>query len=141
MPLNIPMVLDDKDGRGYDLFSRLLRDRIILLTGSINDDTAGIVRLELAAHSTLTFLLDRLVRAVLYQDEGYRDREQGFVPSSVDKKYLRILPAAYLQDYWAARTGDEGEDLYRRLLVVTDFLSGMTDSYARRLYREVSGIE
>ena len=104
-------------------------------------DSAGIVRLELAAHSTLTFLLDRLVRAVLYQDEGYRDREQGFVPSSVDKKYLRILPAAYLQDYWAARTGDEGEDLYRRLLVVTDFLSGMTDSYARRLYREVSGIE
>ena len=102
-------------------------------------DSAGIVRLELAAHSTLTFLLDRLVRAVLYQDGDYRNG--GFAPSSVDKKYLRIIPAAYLQDYQATRTGDEGEDLYRRLLVVTDFLSGMTDSYARRLYREVSGIE
>ena len=102
-------------------------------------DSAGIVRLELAAHSTLTFLLDRLVRAVLYQDGDYRNG--GFAPSSVDKKYLRVIPAAYLQDYQATRTGDEGEDLYRRLLVVTDFLSGMTDSYARRLYREVSGIE
>ena len=69
------------------------------------------------------------------------DQDGGFAPSSVDKKYLRVIPAAYLQDYGAARTGDEREDLYRRLLVVTDFLSGMTDSYARRLYREVSGIE
>ena len=102
-------------------------------------DSAGIARLELAAHSTLTFLLDRLVRAVLYQDGDHRNGD--FAPSSVDKKYLRVIPAAYLQDYRATRTGDEGEDLYRRLLVVTDFLSGMTDSYARRLYREVSGIE
>ena len=104
-------------------------------------DSAGIVRLELAAHSILTFLLDRLVRAVLYWDAGYREEDRGFAPSSVDKKYLRVIPAAYLQDYQAARAGDEGEDLYRRILMVTDFLSGMTDSYARRLYREVSGIE
>ena len=43
MSVYIPMVLDDKDGRGCDLFSRLLRDRIILLTGPINDDTAALV--------------------------------------------------------------------------------------------------
>ena len=47
----------------------------------------------------------------------------------------------YKQDYHNARTGNEGFDLYLRLLMVTDYISGMTDSYARNLYRELSGIE
>lgn len=104
-------------------------------------DSAGILRLELAAHSTLTFLLDHLVHAVLYYDPEYRDKGTGCVPTSADEKYLRIIPEDYLQDYKSTRTGDEKTDLYLRLLIVTDFLSGMTDSYARTLYREVSGIE
>ena len=43
--------------------------------------------------------------------------------------------------YKNARTGTESFDLYLRLLMVTDYISGMTDSYARTLYRELSGIE
>lgn len=105
-------------------------------------DSAGILRLELAAHSTLTFLLERLVHAVLYNDPTYQDKEAGYMPTSADQKYLYIIPEGYLQDYSNTCTGtDEGMDLYLRLLIVTDFLSGMTDSYARTLYREVSGIE
>ena len=30
--------------------------------------------------------------------------------------------------------------LYLRLLLVTDFISGMTDSYAKNLYQELTGI-
>lgn len=37
----MPYVMDSKDGRGCDLFSRLLQDRIILLTGEINDAVAA----------------------------------------------------------------------------------------------------
>lgn len=29
---------------------------------------------------------------------------------------------------------DESEKLYLRILMVTDYISGMTDSYAKRLY-------
>ena len=104
-------------------------------------DSAGILRLELAAHSTLTFLLERLVHAVLYSDRDYQNKQAGWVPTSADQKYLHIIPESYMQDYDSTRTGIEGADLYLRLLIVTDFLSGMTDSYARALYREVSGIE
>ena len=52
-----------------------------------------------------------------------------------------IFSDNYKQDYEAAKTGDEARDLYLRLLMVTDYISGMTDSYARTLYRELSGIE
>ena len=39
--VTMPYVMDAKDGRGSDLFSRLLQDRIVLLTGEINDDSAA----------------------------------------------------------------------------------------------------
>lgn len=41
--VTMPYVMDGKDGRGYDLFSRLLKDRIIILTGEVNDEMAASV--------------------------------------------------------------------------------------------------
>ena len=33
------------------------------------------------------------------------------------------------------------ENIEERIMAVIDYISGMTDSYARTLYRELSGIE
>jgi dGTPase len=35
---------------------------------------------------------------------------------------------------------DEAYRLYLRILLVTDFVCGMTDSYAKRTYQELIGI-
>ncbi len=45
----IPMVVDrtDKGERSYDIYSRLLEDRIIFLSGEINDDVANTVVAQL----------------------------------------------------------------------------------------------
>ena len=45
----IPMVVDQRANgeRSYDIYSRLLEDRIIFLTGEINDDTANTVIAQL----------------------------------------------------------------------------------------------
>ncbi len=45
----IPYILENTGNgeRGYDIYSRLLKDRIILLSGEINDDIAQIVISEL----------------------------------------------------------------------------------------------
>lgn len=102
-------------------------------------NTPGILKLELSAQSILNFLLDKFVHAVLYYD--YSDDALDFSPSKADKKYLAIFSDNYKQDYKNQKTGDENFDLYLRLLMVTDYISGMTDSYARTLYRELSGIE
>ena len=45
--VTMPYVMDAKDGRGSDLFSRLLQDRIVLLTGEINDDSAAVAVAQL----------------------------------------------------------------------------------------------
>ena len=41
-------------------------------------------------------------------------------------------------DYEKAKTNDEGYNLYLRMLMITDFISGMTDSYAKNLYQELN---
>ncbi|MCM1043231.1 MAG: ATP-dependent Clp protease proteolytic subunit, partial [Corallococcus sp.] len=45
----IPIVIDRTDNgeRSYDIYSKLLEQRIILLTGEINDDLANIVVAQL----------------------------------------------------------------------------------------------
>lgn len=45
----IPVIIDkDKNGeKSYDIFSRLLKDRIIILSGEINDNLANIIISEL----------------------------------------------------------------------------------------------
>ena len=45
--VTMPYVIENKDGRGYDIFSRLLKDRIILLTGEVNDELAATVVAQL----------------------------------------------------------------------------------------------
>jgi len=100
-------------------------------------DSPSIVKLELSAQNILSFLLDNFVRAVLYYDcecDIYK-------PSKADRKLWRLLSNNHRKDYDAAKKPCEIWNLYLRLLMVTDFISGMTDSFARTLYRELYGIE
>ena len=41
---------------------------------------------------------------------------------------------------YQAEGKSEAEKLYLRLLLVTDYVCGMTDSYAKRLYQDMNGI-
>ena len=45
----VPMVVDQTSGgeRSYDIYSRLLEDRIIFLTGEINDQVANLIVAQL----------------------------------------------------------------------------------------------
>ena len=114
-----------------------------ILKGAMGEfvyDSPGILRLELSAQTILSFLLDKFVHAVLYygcEDPTYR-------LTQADRKCIHLISSNYKNDYQEAIRGHEAEEgycLYLRLLMVTDYISGMTDSFARTLYRELSGIE
>ena len=100
-------------------------------------NSSGILKLELSAQTILSFLLDHFIHAVLYY--GYE--EEDYKLSKADKKLLNLFSENHIKDYEASKTGEEAYDLYLRLLMVTDYISGMTDSYAKTLYRELCGIE
>ena len=54
---------------------------------------------------------------------------------------MSLISENYKQAYHAYAAGkSEGERLYLRLLLVTEYVCGMTDSYAKSLYQELNGI-
>ena len=99
--------------------------------------TEPILKLEVAANTIFSFLLDKLVNALKYYDTPDWNSKS----SSVDKKMVGIISSSFVQNYKFFSQGcSEQEKLYLRLLLATDFVSCMTDSYAKRLYQELNGI-
>jgi len=96
-----------------------------------------ILKLELSAKKIISSLLDDFIYAVLHWDIDSETYQAG----KTDKKYINIVSSNYKEDYMCARTDDEVENLYLRFLMITDFISGMTDSYAKNLYQELNGID
>ena len=83
----------------------------------------------------MNFLLNKMVKAAI----DYRLDEVGM--NAVDKKMMSLVSDNYKSIYELYSQGKtEEEKLYLRLLLVTDSICGMTDSYAKRLYQELSGI-
>lgn len=103
-----------------------------------------IVLLELSCENILYFLLDKFTKAIIYFDEN--DYEN--ITSSSDMKYIQILSSSFKEDYINIKNelvkkdvqNIEQELLYHRLLIVVDFISSMTDSYAKDLYHKLSGL-
>lgn len=93
-----------------------------------------IYKMEAAEAVILDFLMDRLVSAVLYYDTEYE-------PNSIDSRVISFISDNYKSAYRHQAQGkSEAEKLYLRLLLVTDYVCGMTDSFAKRLYQEMNGI-
>lgn len=78
-----------------------------------------VVDIELAGYKIIGFLLEIFTDAVLNPAHAY------------SKLLLRRIPDQYLSEL---------PDLYSKLQIVTDFISGMTDIYALDLYRKITGM-
>ncbi|PJG84981.1 dGTP triphosphohydrolase [Conservatibacter flavescens] len=93
-----------------------------------------ILKLEISGHTILTFLLNTFIAAVL----PYADLNQ--IHNKLDKKLVALISESHKQIYTLFAKDQPPEyQLYLRLLMVTDFISGMTDSYAHDLYLTLSG--
>lgn len=98
-------------------------------------DSSEILRLELAAKKIISSLLNDFIHAVIYWDT----KEENFM-SEPQKKLINLIPENYKNDYCNSRGNNDSENLYLRFLMITDYISGMTDSYAKNLYQELNGI-
>ena len=94
-----------------------------------------ILKMEISAGKIINFLLDNFIPAAVHYDTGTK-------PSPMEDRLMCMISENYRQIYTIYSDGkSDKEKLYLRLLLVTDFVCGMTDSYAKRLYQELSGIE
>lgn len=121
-----------------DLFYGTCVEKMMKALGEIAYNYAfiskSIFKLEIAAKSILDFLLDKFVNAVLYYDTEEK-------LSDIHTKLIAIISEDYKRIYhYFSKDCKEEEKLYLRLLLVTDYICGMTDSYAKNLYQELNGI-
>lgn len=93
-----------------------------------------IMRSELTEGHIINYYLDNLVPAAIAL-------ESGKPLDPVSDRLLRMISSNYCRIYDHFAEGkDPAYRLYLRILLVTDFVCGMTDSYAKRTYQELIGI-
>lgn len=92
--------------------------------------------METTGDSVIRSLLDRFIPAVL--------GEHRHDPKHPDAKLYRLISPVWrsvFEEKVRVSRGDEAKIQYHSLQLVTDFICGMTDTYALSLLRQVSGIE
>ena len=123
---------------GEDIFCGTYAEGLMHLLGDMAYrrvfTTPAIYKMEVAESVILNFLMDKFVHAVLYYDTEVKMGE-------IEKRLVSFISENYKSAYHKQAEGkDEAEKLYLRLLLVTDYICGMTDSYATRLYQELNAI-
>ena len=94
-----------------------------------------IYKLEIAASAIFDHLLSKFVGAAIRFDSDEQKDE-------LDEKLIALISENYIKAYRHFSDGkDENEKLYLRIMLAADYICGMTDSYAKRLYQELSGID
>ncbi len=92
-----------------------------------------IYRLEMKESIILNYLMELFIHAILKHDTDQMN--------AMEKRVFSLISENYINTYRIQSKGkSEVEKLYLRLLLVTDYICGMTDSYALRLYQEIKGI-
>ena len=123
----------------HDLFYHTFAEKLMDMLGDLafrevfTSDT--IYRMEVAEATMIDYLMYRFVSAVI----KYDDKEEKM--GTLDIRMVSFISSNYKNAYHFQAQGKSDEErLYLRLLLVTDYICGMTDSYAKRLYQELKAI-
>ena len=124
---------------GKDLFSGTYGEHLMDLLGDMAYRNVfispSIYKMEVTESVIINFLMDKFAAAVMKYDNPEE------TPGSIDTRVISFISDNYKSSYRFQSQGKtEGEKLYLRLLLVTDYICGMTDSYAKRLYQELNAI-
>lgn len=123
----------------HDIFHQTEAEQLVIALGTIAYDYAfvsqAILKLEIAEGQIINFLMNRFVFAFLLYDTPHK-------LGMMEKKMIPLISGNYKQIYHTYSEGmSEPEKLYLRLMLVTDYICGMTDSYAKNMYQELNGID
>ena len=116
---DVPLLAEVTAASGMQALRNLGEQRIYM--------APPVVEIEAAGFEVLAGLLAVFGAAIEAQARGQINAR--------DRMRLKLIPAQFL-----GPNGGVHADPYQRLLRLTDFVSGMTDTYAVSLYKKVTGI-
>lgn len=123
----------------YDLFHQTFAERLMELLGDLAFSevftSEAIYRMEVAEAVMIDYLMDVFMAAIVKYDDPTQRLD------SIGLRLVSFISSNYKKAYhYHAEGKSEIERLYLRILLVTDYICGMTDSYAKRLYQELKAI-
>ena len=123
----------------HDLFHGTFGEKLMDLLGDMAYryvfTSPQIYKMEVTESVIINFLMDKFMTAAMKYDNPQE------TPDSIDKRMISFVSDNYKSCYHSHSRGkSETEKLYLRLLLITDYICGMTDSYAKRLYQELNAI-
>lgn len=104
-------------------------DRLIEVANEKIYIAPEVIEIETAGFQVISELLERFT-PIVDDVAGHGKRA-----SPRSQMMIRLIPQQFIGPH-----GEPADDGYTRLLRLTDFVSGMTDSYAVSLYKKVTGI-
>lgn len=122
-----------------DLFHGTFGEKLMDLLGDMAYryvfTSPQIYKMEVTESVIINFLMDKFMAAAVKYDNPEEKLD------SIDKRMISFVSDNYKSCYHSHSRGrSETEKLYLRLLLITDYICGMTDSYAKRLYQELKAI-
>lgn len=118
-----------------DLFEGTVSGHIIQVIAEVSEKyiyTSSIkTRTELFGRRVVKSLLDQFMPAAIVYDT---EAKVSFIECRIMDTVSDFYKSMY---YKEAKGKSEQEKLYLRILMITDYISGMTDNYAKRLYQEL----
>lgn len=119
-----------------DLFDDTFSGYLIMAISELSEKyiyTSSVkTKTELFGRRVIHSLLDQFLPAVLLYDT---EENMTFI----QRRTVDTVSNFYKSMYHEQSKGrSEADRLYLRMIMITDFISGMTDNYAKRLYRELN---
>ena len=100
-----------------------------------NFSNIKVLKCELLGKEVLTYLLNTFYDALFSPDIC--------VGENLNRKSKEFKIFSLISKNYVVKACDEGEDfptdIYKRFMLVTDYISGMTDTFALNLYQELTG--
>lgn len=123
----------------HDLFYHTFAEKLMALLGDFAFrevfTSDAIYRMEVSESAMIDFLMEKFISAAIKYDDSTEKL------GTIESRMIWFISDNYKNAYHRqARGKSEEEKLYLRLLLATDYICGMTDSYAKRLYQELNAM-
>ncbi len=123
----------------HDLFYHTFAEKLMDLLGDFAFrevfTSDAIYRMEVSESAMIDYLMEKFVAAAIKYDDPTEKM------GTIESRMIWFISDNYKNAYHRQAKGKtEEEKLYLRLLLATDYICGMTDSYAKRLYQELNAM-
>lgn len=125
--------------------ARFIKEELKRLVSQYCYPSKEVLSLELLGDSILYDLLTKFVTAIVH-DKGLNKEDGEINTKSREGKLLTLISDNFRYVHLLGDSGNNKKTLknltlYDKLLLITDFISGMTDSYALDLHQKINGVK